>query len=67
MRSSLAAGMVYLATIVLAFGVSISVISLLSARYGSGNEFAQMWGVGLLVAGGLIAGASFLLRRASKS
>ena len=63
MRSNLAASMVYLAAILLSFGAAICVIAFLSARYGAGNEGAELLGGGLLVAGAIVAGTGFLLRR----
>ncbi|MBA3341736.1 MAG: hypothetical protein H0T48_07860 [Gemmatimonadaceae bacterium] len=65
MRSNLAASMVYLAAILISFGAAICVIAFLGARYGDGNESAELLGAGLLVGGAIVAGTGFLLRRDS--
>jgi len=63
MRSSLAAGLLYTGTILFSFGLATTLIALLGERYGVGDDARTLFGLALLVAGGVMGGAGFLMRR----
>ena len=60
---NVAAAPTYLGTILLAFGLVITVIQLLANRYGSGHPTGEILGIGLLVAGAAAAGTGHFIRR----
>jgi len=63
MRSNLAAGLVYTGVILFSFGLAVSLIKLLNARYGEPNEMFGMMGPAVLVIGIGMAAAGYFMRR----
>ena len=67
MRSRLAAGLVYTGVILLSFGLSVSLIKLLNARYGEPNEMFGLMGPAVLVIGIGMAAAGYFMKRQRKT
>ena len=67
MRGNLIASFLYIGTILLAFGIVISVIELLALRYGTHHETAAVMAIALLAAGALLLGASIFMRRSGEA
>lgn len=67
MRTNVAAGMLYLGTLLLAFGIVIAAIELLAVSFGSSHPLARILGIGLLIGGGVLVGGANMMRRSSRA
>lgn len=67
MRMHMAAGLTYIGTILLAFGIVIAVIQLLAGQYGTRHPTGVMLAVVLLIGGGVLAGAGTLMKRSRQA
>ena len=67
MRGNLIASLLYIGTIMLAFGIVISVIELLALRFGTHHDTAAVMAIALVAGGALLLGASFFMRRSGES
>jgi len=66
MRANLAAGMFYIAILLVSAGLALLVIHTLGARFGTVNHLSFALAVFALVGGGALATGAYLLKRPNR-